>query len=300
MASTGPLRLHFFTAAMTGEEDKESDWLCTPMPHLKINGQSMLQRGKSSWSFSSDLMCDTFIEKAAAGCVHRVVLIGGFISWIDTVRSGSLKEPCKLASRTDLGVSQYSPCWRYSRIISGAWSGAKKAWDKVKEGCLRCLHILFCHHLQSGYVRCISSLLPRCPLTGCVTKKIKNKVVIGSEISHQKIHFCFFWWVKAGWNSFPSLPFHLDRHINRAGTCTSESCMPMKAHTVFHWLYSAVIFCFLISHCPDKFSDRAKHLHSQQSHLEHIAVWSNAPLTSHIFKINPRRDTRTTRTVQIN
>lgn len=167
----------------------------------------------------------------------------------------------------------------------------KKAWDKVKEGCLRCLHILFSHHLQLGYVKCIFSLLPRCYLRGRVTKQIENKVVIGSEIAHQKIHFCIFWWIKAGWNSFPSLPFHLDRYMNRAGTCTSESCMPMKAHTVFHRLYSAVIFCFLISLCPDKFSDRAKHLHNQQLHLEHTGVWSNALLTSHIFKTNPRRNT---------
>lgn len=253
----------------------------------------MLQRGKVSWSFSSDLMCGTFVEKEAAGFVHRVVLVGGFLSWIDRIRCGSIKESCKLASRTHLGVSQYrqKSLLKMQQSYFRTMEWGKEDWDKVKEGCLGCLRILFCHHLQSRYVRCISSLFPRCYLTGHVMKTIKNKVVIGSEISHQKIHWCFFWRVKAGWNSFPSLPFHLDRYISRAGTCTTENCMPMKAHTVFHWLYSAVTVCFWICHCPDKFSDRAKHLHSQQLYLEHIGVWSNAPLTSHIFKINPRRDT---------
>lgn len=50
-----------------------------------------------------------------------------------------------------------------------------------------------------------------------------------------------------------------------------------------------------ISCCPDKGSDRAKQLHSQQINPEHISisyitVSYNAPLTSHTFRRDPRRD----------
>lgn len=81
-------------------------------------------------------MCGVFVEKEAAGFVHRVVLVGGFLSWIDMIRCGSLKEPCKLASRTDLGVSQYrqkSLLKESSTIISGAWSGVKRLGMKLKK-----------------------------------------------------------------------------------------------------------------------------------------------------------------------
>lgn len=76
-------------------------------------------------------MCGTFVEKEAAGFVHRVVLVGGFLSWIDRIRCGSIKEPCKLASRTDLGVSQYRQKsllkMRQSYFRSMEWG--KEDWD---------------------------------------------------------------------------------------------------------------------------------------------------------------------------
>lgn len=54
--------------------------------------------------------------------------------------------------------------------------------------------------------------------------------------------------------------------------------------------------CSYISCSPDKHSDRAKQLHSQQINPGHISVSYisvsyNAPLTFHAFKTDPRKDT---------